>query len=94
MRIQDEAPLTLVAVVRGEAWIVPDERRSERLGPGDVAIVRGPEPYVVADDPPRRRRPSSTPASAARRRRDGVHAHDRARRADVGDRPGRGRRSC
>ena len=51
MRIQDEAPLTLVAVVRGQAWIVPDERPPERLGPGDVAILRGPEPYVVADDP-------------------------------------------
>ena len=24
LRIEDEAPLTLVAVVRGEAWIVPD----------------------------------------------------------------------
>lgn len=50
MRIQDEAPLTLVTLVRGHACLV---RAGEvtRLGPGDVAIVRGPEPYVVADDP-------------------------------------------
>ena len=50
MRIQDEAPLTLVTLVRGEACLV---RAGEvtRLGPGDIAIVRGPEPYVVADDP-------------------------------------------
>ena len=27
LRIQDEAPLTLVAVVRGVAWIVPDDGR-------------------------------------------------------------------
>ena len=51
LRIEDEAPLTLVAVVRGEAWIVPDGRDPVRLAAGDVAIVRGPEPYTVADDP-------------------------------------------
>jgi hypothetical protein len=51
LRIEDEAPLTLVAVVRGEAWIAPDGRDPVRLGAGDVAVVRGPEPYTVADDP-------------------------------------------
>jgi AraC-like DNA-binding protein len=51
LRIEDEAPLTLVAVVRGEAWLVPDDGAPERLGPGDVAILRGPDPYTVADDP-------------------------------------------
>jgi AraC-like DNA-binding protein len=51
LRIQDEAPLTLMAVVRGEAWIVPDGGGAVRLGGGDVAIVRGPDPYTVADDP-------------------------------------------
>jgi AraC-like DNA-binding protein len=51
LRIQDEAPLTLVAVVRGEAWIVPDSGEAARLDGGDVAIVRGPDPYTVADDP-------------------------------------------
>lgn len=51
LRIQDEAPLTLMAVVRGEAWIVPDRGEAVRLGRGDVAIVRGPDPYTVADDP-------------------------------------------
>jgi AraC-like DNA-binding protein len=51
LRIQDEAPLTLVAVVRGQAWIVTEEGEPTRLGPGDVAIVRGPDPYTVADDP-------------------------------------------
>jgi AraC-like DNA-binding protein len=51
LRIQDEAPLTLVAIVRGSAWIVPDKADAVRLARGDVAIVRGPDPYTVADDP-------------------------------------------
>ena len=51
LRIQDEAPLTLVAVVRGQAWIVPDVGGAVRLDHGDVAVIRGPDPYTVADDP-------------------------------------------
>ena len=44
LRIQDEAPLTLVAVVRGRAWIVPGDDGAVRLDHGDVAVVRGPDP--------------------------------------------------
>ncbi|MFF1610352.1 AraC family transcriptional regulator [Amycolatopsis sp. NPDC058278] len=51
LRIEDRAPLTVVSVVRGEAWIVPDTGDRVLLGEGDVAIVRGPDPYLVADDP-------------------------------------------
>ena len=51
LRIQDEAPLTVVAIVRGEAWLIPDEGEPTRLRRGDVAVVRGPYPYTVADDP-------------------------------------------
>ena len=51
LRIRDEAPLTLVAVVAGEAWILPDGGAAERLRRGDVAIVRGPGHYTVADGP-------------------------------------------
>jgi AraC-like DNA-binding protein len=51
LRIQDEAPLTLVAVVRGRAWIVPGDGGAVCLGHGDVAVIRGPDPYTVADDP-------------------------------------------
>jgi AraC-like DNA-binding protein len=51
LRIQDQAPLTLVAMVRGEAWVVPDSGDRVRLHPGDVSIIRGPDPYTVADDP-------------------------------------------
>ncbi|QXJ19520.1 AraC family transcriptional regulator [Actinomadura graeca] len=51
MRIQDEAPLTLVAMVRDEAWVIPDSGPPERVRPGDVMIIRGPEPYTVASGP-------------------------------------------
>ncbi|CAM5364858.1 transcriptional activator FtrA [Streptomyces rimosus subsp. rimosus] len=59
LRIQDEAPLTVVTMARGEGWVVTDavgEPRGRRaaatpLHPGDVAILRGPDPYTVADDP-------------------------------------------
>ena len=51
LRIEDRAPLTVVAVVRGSAWLVPEGGDAVRLGDGDLAIVRGPDPYLVADDP-------------------------------------------
>lgn len=52
IRVQDQAPLSLIAMVRGGAWVVPDgETPAQELGPGDIALVRGPEPYIFADDP-------------------------------------------
>ncbi len=51
LRLQDEAPLTVVAMVRGEAWYIPDDGEPVSLRRGDVAIVRGPDPYTLADDP-------------------------------------------
>lgn len=51
LRIKDEAPLTIAAVVRGTAWIVPDEGEPVPMSGGDVAIFRGPEHYTIADDP-------------------------------------------
>ncbi|GAA2594511.1 AraC family transcriptional regulator [Actinomadura fulvescens] len=50
LRIEDEAPLCLTAVVKGTAWVVPDDGDALRLGPGDIAITRGPDHYTVADD--------------------------------------------
>ena len=49
IRIEDEAPLTLVAMVRGEAWMRPDDAEDVELRSGDVAIIRGPDPYDVTD---------------------------------------------
>jgi AraC-like DNA-binding protein len=51
LRIQDEAPLTLVAMVRGEAWVVPDGAAAVALHGGDVAVILGPGHYTVAHDP-------------------------------------------
>jgi AraC-like DNA-binding protein len=51
MRIADEAPLCLIAITRGQAWLIPDDDEAMLMRPGDVVIVRGPDPYTLADDP-------------------------------------------
>ncbi|MGW0934209.1 AraC family transcriptional regulator [Streptomyces sp. NPDC002666] len=50
VRIEDRAPLCLMSVTAGEAWIVPTAGAEPvLLRPGDRAVARGPEPYTVAD---------------------------------------------
>jgi len=49
MRIEDEAPLSVIAIVRGHAVIVAATEL--RLDAGDIALVRGPKHYIVTDDP-------------------------------------------
>jgi AraC-like DNA-binding protein len=39
--------------LRGDGWLGHEDTPPQRLGTGDVAIVRGPDPYVVSDDPDR-----------------------------------------
>jgi len=51
IRIRDESPLTLCAVVQGEACVLPQAGGLTRLARGDVAIFRGPDHYTIADDP-------------------------------------------
>jgi AraC-like DNA-binding protein len=51
LRFATGAPLTLTTMVRGEAWIVPAVGEAVRIGPGDLAIVPGVAPHVVADGP-------------------------------------------
>ncbi|GAA3954131.1 AraC family transcriptional regulator [Actinoplanes auranticolor] len=51
LRIEDEAPLTVMTLVRGTAWVLPDGGEPVLLSPYDVALVRGPGHYTVADDP-------------------------------------------
>ncbi|MFI7405184.1 cupin domain-containing protein [Streptomyces sp. NPDC049541] len=64
VRIEDRAPLTVMLMVRGEAWIMPDAGGRSEMGvppaegwgrvllrPGDLAIARGPDPYTCADAP-------------------------------------------
>lgn len=43
------AELTLATMVQGRAWVVSDSMPPAEIGPGDVALVKGP--YTVADDP-------------------------------------------
>ncbi|HET9254497.1 MAG TPA: AraC family transcriptional regulator [Pseudonocardiaceae bacterium] len=51
IRIQDQAPLCLTAMVKGHAWVIPERKDAVRLDAGDIVINRGPEPYTIADDP-------------------------------------------
>ncbi|MFQ6328848.1 AraC family transcriptional regulator [Nocardia sp. CWNU-33] len=55
LRIQDQAPLTVVSMIRGTAWVMTEPGRKaaapRKLSAGDVAIFRGPDHYTLADDP-------------------------------------------
>lgn len=50
MRAEDEAPLTIMAVLEGRPWVMAEGERIQ-LAPGDLCIAKGPDHYVVADDP-------------------------------------------
>lgn len=50
MRLQDEAPLTVICVTDGGAVLSPDGGAAITLHAGDVALTRGTEHYVLADD--------------------------------------------
>ncbi|PXY25819.1 AraC family transcriptional regulator [Prauserella sp. PE36] len=47
----DRASMTLVTMLRGEGWIVPDDTSPVRLRNRDLAIVTGPTPFSVTSDP-------------------------------------------
>lgn len=53
VRIEDQAPLCLMVVARGEAWVTPDVPGADPvlLRPGDACLARGPDPYTVGDHP-------------------------------------------
>lgn len=51
LHIRDEAPLSLVAMLRGRACFVVNGQEPAWLDSGDVAILLGPEHYLFADDP-------------------------------------------
>lgn len=50
IRVEDEAPLTLVVMLRGSAFFT-GARGPGLLGPGDVVLARGPAHYTLADSP-------------------------------------------
>lgn len=47
--VQDEAALTMIVAIHGQAWITATGGPPQSLRPGEAATVRGPAPYVVAD---------------------------------------------
>lgn len=52
VRIADEAPLSVMVMVRGDAWITSaDGSPAQRIRPGDLAIARGPDHYTCAGEP-------------------------------------------
>ncbi|WP_327232794.1 AraC family transcriptional regulator [Streptomyces sp. NBC_01317] len=50
LRVEDRAPISVVTMVRGDAWVIPDNGDPVLLCPGDVAVMRGPDAYTIADD--------------------------------------------
>ena len=53
IRIRDEAPLTVVAVTEGAAYLTREPDPPLALARGDLLLVRGPTPYDVGDEPGR-----------------------------------------
>ena len=51
VRLEDEAPLSVTAVVRGGFWAVPDDGAPFLVGAGDVVVATGPDHWTIADDP-------------------------------------------
>jgi AraC-like DNA-binding protein len=46
-----ESPLTVIAGIQGKLWLVPDEGEPFQIGPGDIAVIRQPAHYNLADNP-------------------------------------------
>jgi AraC-like DNA-binding protein len=51
VRLEDEAPLSVTAVVRGHLWVCPDGEEPTRLEAGDVVVWVGSDHWTIADDP-------------------------------------------
>lgn len=56
LRFASGAQLTLVVALDGRVWITPSGSEPIEVGSGDIAVLRGPDPYTVSEDlasPPR-----------------------------------------
>lgn len=51
LRILAQSPVTLLAGITGDFWIVPDDGKPVHIGPGDIAITRAPDTYNVSETP-------------------------------------------
>ncbi|WP_223838825.1 AraC family transcriptional regulator [Nocardiopsis deserti] len=57
IRFTGGAPLTMLTVISGGGSLVLPDGTGLRIGAGDTALVRGPDPFHLADDPASLRRP-------------------------------------
>lgn len=53
IKVKDEAPLTVVAMLRGSAHFRQGNGKSVQLEPGSLLLIRDPAAYVLADFPGR-----------------------------------------
>jgi AraC-like DNA-binding protein len=51
VRVQDEAPVGMIAMLRGTAWVVPEDGDPVQLDAGAVAVMKGPDAFTFADSP-------------------------------------------
>ncbi|PRX96778.1 AraC family transcriptional regulator [Allonocardiopsis opalescens] len=61
LRLGGGAYLTLVVPMRGAGWIVREGAEPRLVRLGEAAVVRGPEPFTMADEPAAPRRLSPAP---------------------------------
>nr|WP_328809424.1 AraC family transcriptional regulator [Saccharothrix sp. 6-C] len=47
----ETTPFTLVAAVRGDTWLLAENDTPVLLRPGSLALIHGPQRFVLADDP-------------------------------------------
>ncbi|WP_433544221.1 AraC family transcriptional regulator (plasmid) [Streptomyces sp. CA-294286] len=57
IRFADEAPLTMISVLRGGGTLLLPDGTERPVGVGDTAIVRGPAPFHLVDRPATVHRP-------------------------------------
>ncbi|MGO3363084.1 MAG: AraC family transcriptional regulator [Corynebacterium sp.] len=50
LRFEESASLTLVTMLRGDAWVDPGDGETVHLGTGDIGIVTGPAPFTVTSE--------------------------------------------
>ncbi|MEU4807510.1 AraC family transcriptional regulator [Actinosynnema sp. NPDC023587] len=51
VRYPGPAPLTAVMTSHGDGWLIAEGHQPMRLRAGDIGLVRGPLPFILADDP-------------------------------------------
>ncbi|MDI3419628.1 AraC family transcriptional regulator [Streptomyces luteolus] len=81
IRFTDEAPLTMVSVLRGGGTLLLPDGTDRAVGVGDTAIVRDPAPFLLADEPGTVRRPHAeyeiacftTPTECTAEELGGIH---------------------